>query len=160
MENAFVICLGAIFYIGGPLLLIMGTYYLYLAIRNPKKAEESKNWPTVEGKMTLVHMIGRKGLINNIDTRYEYSIGGQKYTGKQITLFPNTIFGKERVEEIINTYHVGQYVTVYTNPNRPKEAILESDLGDQDKFFLGWSILNILIGVFLVAVLVSGFLST
>jgi hypothetical protein len=158
MENIFVICLGSIFYVGGPLLLIMGFYYLYLSLRNPKLAEESKNWPTTEGKLTLVHMIGKKGWINNVDVRYDYSVGGEKYTGKNLNLFPNTIFGKENVEEIFEKYHEGQYVTVYTNPNRPKQSIIETDFGVQRNYFLGWSIINILIGVFLVAVLVTGFL--
>lgn len=159
MEKAFVICLGAIFYIGGPLLLIMGIYYLYLSIINPKKSEESKNWPTTEGKMTLVRLIGKKGLINNIDVRYDYSVGGEQYTGKNLNLFPNTIFGKERVDEILENYHEGQYVTVYTNPNRRKEAILEHDTGEQGKFFLGWAIMNILVGAFLLSVLVFGFIA-
>ncbi len=156
MENIFVICLGGIFYIGGPLLFGMGIYHLFLAIRNPKRVEESKNWPTTEGKITLVHLLGKKGLINNIDLRYEYSVGGVSYEGKNLNLFPNTIFGKDRIDEIFDTYHKGQYVKVYTNPNRPKEAIIEHDLGDQVKFFLGWSILNILVGAFLIAVLIFG----
>jgi hypothetical protein len=159
MENFFVICFGAIFYIGGPLLLFYGIYYLYLYIRYPKRSEESKNWPTTEAKLTSVHLLGRKGLINNIDLRYEYSIGGQEYVGKNLSLFPNTIFGKERLEEVLDTYHQGQYVTVYTNPGKPKEALIEHEVGEQGKFFLIWSIVNIVVGVFLVSVLVFGFIT-
>ncbi len=158
MENLFVICLGGIFYIGGPLLFGMGVYYLYLAIRNPKKAEESKNWNTTEGKITMIHLLGRKGFINNIDLRYEYSVSGVSYVGKNLNLFPNTVFGKSRVDEIFNTYHAGQYVTVYTNPDRPKEAILETDISDQEKFFIIWSIVNVLVGAFLISVLIFGML--
>jgi len=160
MEKIFIICLGSIFYIGGPLLLIMGIYYLYLAIRNPVLVEESKNWPATEGKLTLVHMIGKKGWINNVDIRYEYSVGGEKFTGKNLTLFPNTIFGKENVEKVFEDYHEGQYVTVYTNPKRPKQSFIEREFGVQRNYFLGWSILNILIGAFLMTVLITGFLSS
>lgn len=160
MENVFIYCLGAIFYIGGPLLLIMGLYYLYLVIRSPKISQESKEWPTAEGKLTLVHQLGKKGWINNIDVRYEYIFGNQKYTGKSISHFPNTIFGKDRIEEIFEKYHLGQKVTVYTNPRRPKQSVLETELGKQTNYFLIWSILNIVIGGFLVAVMVSGFLGS
>lgn len=157
MENLFVICFGAIFYIGGPLLLVMGIYYLYLAIRNPKRVEDTKVWPTTEGKLTSARMIGKKGWINNIDFRYTYSVGGQEFLSKNLNLFPNTIFGKERVDEILEDYHEGQYVTVYYNPEKPKEAIIETDLGDQDRYFLIWSILNIVVGGFLVSVLFFGY---
>lgn len=156
METFFVICLGSIFYVGGPLLLGMGVHYLYLAITNPKKAPETNNWPTCEGKIIDIHMLGRKGWINNIELRYRYTIGGEEYTGKNLTLFPNTIFGKERMDEILENYHTGQYVTVHTNPEKPKDAILETDLGEQDRFFLLWSILNVVVGIFLVAVMIFG----
>jgi hypothetical protein len=158
MENLFIICFGAIFYIGGPLLLFMGIYYLYLAIRNPNRVEESKNWPTTEGRISSLRLIGKKGMINNIELRYQYAVGGQEYTSKNLNLFPNTIFGKERVDEILEEYHEGQYVNVHYNPQKPKEAVLELDLGEQHKFFLIWSILNVVVGGFLVAVLLFGFL--
>jgi len=134
----------------------MGIYYLYLAIRNPSKAEQTKNWLSTEGKITQLHLIGRKGWINNIELRYTYSVGGVEYTGRNLTLFPNTIFGKERVDEILENYHVGQYVTVYTNPDKPKESILESDLGDQGRFFMIWSAMNVVVGLFLVGVIAFG----
>lgn len=159
MELLFTLCFGAIFYIGGPLLFIYGVYYLFLYIRYPQRSQESKNWPTTEGKLTSVHLLGKKGWINNIDLRYTYSVGGQEYVGKNLNLFPNTIFGKERLEEVLNTYHQGQYVTVYTNPEKPKEAILEHDASEQNKYFLAWSIVNILVGGFLIVVLVFGFLT-
>ena len=158
MENIFSICLGVIFYLGGPLLFVMGVYYLYLAIRNPKIAPGTKNWPTCEGKIEEIRMIGRKGSMNNIELRYRYTLGGVEYIGKNLTLFPNTIFGKDRVNKILEDYHVGQYVTVYTNPDRPKQAILETDLGEQDRFFLIWSIINVLVGIFLLYVMWYGFM--
>jgi hypothetical protein len=156
MDNIFVFCLGSIFYLGGPLLLVMGGYYLYLAIRNPKRAPEVKNWPTTEGKIADIHLIGRKSWMNNIELRYTYSVGGVEYTGKNLTLFPNTIFGKERLNEILEQYHDGQYVTVYTNPEKPKEAVIEPDLGEQDRWFLLWSIVNVVVGLFLAAVIIFG----
>ena len=156
MENIFTICLGAIFYLGGPLLLVMGIYYLYLAIRNPKIAVATKNWPTFEGKIADIRLIGRKSWMNNIELRYHYTVNGVEYIGKNLNLFPNTILGKGRLDEILEQYHAGQYVTVFANPDKPKEAILETDLGDQSRFFLIWSIVNIVVGLFLVAVMVFG----
>ena len=158
MENIFAICFGAIFYIGGPLLLIYGIYYLYLAIRNPGRVEETKSWPTKEARLTTMHLLGRKGMINNVDVRFEYSVDGVDYVGKNLNLYPNTIFGKTRLEDVLETYHEGQYLEVYVNPQRPKEAILETDIQDQNKYFLIWSILNVLVGGFLVAVMVYGLL--
>ncbi len=156
MDTIFTICLGSIFYIGGPLLLIMGVYYLYLAIRNPKKAKEAANWPTTEGKIVDIRLIGRKSWMNNIELRYNYTVGGVEYTGRNLTLFPNTIFGKDRLNEILEQYHAGQYVKVYANPEKPKDAVLEPDLGEQDRWFLLWSIMNVLVGIFLATVIIFG----
>jgi hypothetical protein len=151
--------MGGIFYIGGPLLLAMGLYYLFLSIWNPRQAEEIKNWPTTEGKIIVVHQLGKRGWMNNIEFRYEYEVDSKKYTGRNITLFPNTIFGRERIEEIHNKYSKGQTITVYTNPKKSKKAILETDMGNQQSYYLGWSILNIIIGGFIVSALVTGFLA-
>ena len=151
MDNLFVYCMGGIFYIGGPLLLAMGLYYLFLSLWNPRQAEEIKNWPTTEGRVIAIRQLGKRGWMNNLELKYEYKVDNKKYTGKNITLFPNTIFGRERIEEIHEKYTEGQRVTVYTSPKYPKKAILETEMGSQQTYFLAWSILNILIGGFIVS---------
>ena len=155
MDNIFVICFGGIFYIGAPLLVIMGIYYLYLVLTNPKKAQKSLEWPTVDGKLTLVHQLGKTGMINNLDLRYDYIYKGEKYTGKDLNLFPNMFFGKVSIEEIKQKYHEGDTVTVYVNPAKPHKAILETDLQDLPKYYAVWGGLNFVLGVFLLAVIIS-----
>ena len=159
MDNLFVYCMGGLFYIGGPLLFIMGVNYLFLSIWNPRQSQESKNWPTTEGKIISLRQIGKRGWMNNLDFKYDYKVDNKKYTGKNITLFPNTIFGRQRIEEIFDKYEEGQTVTVYTRPGKPKKSLLETDQGDQHNYYMGWGILNILIGGFIVAALITGFLS-
>ena len=122
MDNIFVVCFGGIFYIGAPLLIIMGIYYLYLVLINPKKAKESLEWPTVDGKLTLVHQLGKTGMINNMDIRYDYIYKGEKYTGKDLTLYPNMFFGKGSVEEVKLAYREGNTVTVYINPEKTQKG--------------------------------------
>lgn len=151
--------MGGIFYIGGPLLLAMGLYYLFLSIWNPRQAEEIKNWSTTEGKIIVMRQLGKRGWMNNIEFRYKYKVDNKKYTGRNITLFPNTIFGRERIEEIHEKYREGKTVTVYINPKKPKKAILEIEMGGQQSYYLAWSILNIIIGGFIVSALVTGFLT-
>ena len=158
MDNIFMICFGGIFYIGAPLLVVMGVNYLYLAFKNPKKAKESLEWPTVDGKLTLVHQLGKTGMINNLDLRYDYIYKGEKYTGKDLTLYPNMFFGKDSIEEIKQTYHEGDTVTVYVNPNKPQKAILQTDLQDLTKYYTVWGSLNLVLGIFLLAVILSSLL--
>ncbi|MCJ7625033.1 MAG: DUF3592 domain-containing protein [Anaerolineaceae bacterium] len=159
MDKLFIYCMGGIFYIGGPLLLAMGLYYLFLSIWNPRQAEEIKNWPTTEGELIVIRQLGKRGWMNNIEFRYEYKVDNKEYTGRNITLFPNTIFGRERIEEIHAKYSEGQTVTVYTNPKNPKKAMLETNMENQQSYYLAWSIINIAIGTFIVSALVTGFLA-
>jgi hypothetical protein len=155
-DNLFFLCFQLIFYIGAPLMLGTGVYYIFLCFRNPRKEAGFSSWSTGEGKMEVLTFPGRPGLINNAVMKYTYSVNGQDYVGKNLTLYPNTLFGKGSLQPIKDKYAEGSRVTVYYNPENPKEAVLEKETGNMKVYFLVWGILNVLLGLLMGAIIVMG----
>ena len=56
---------------------------------------------------------------------YEYQVSGQKMRASRVSIGED--LGNFEVEETIARYPVGKIVTVYYNPRRPREAVLERD---------------------------------
>lgn len=154
--NIFFICFQLIFFIGAPLLFGSGVYYIFHAIRDPRKAKEMDTWSSTFGKVTQLAFPGRPGWLNNAVLKYEYNVTGQDFVGKNLTLFPNMVFGKENVKRIEEAYPVGSKVTVYYNPLNPKDAVLEKDLERLPLYFLLWGSLNTILGIFLAAIIITG----
>jgi hypothetical protein len=154
--NIFFLCFQLIFFIGAPLLLGTGVYYIVHAIRNPRKAKDMDTWSSTFGKVTQMVFPGRPGWLNNAVLKYEYNVAGQDYVGKNLTLFPNMVFGKDNVKRLEEAYPQGSKVTVYYNPQNPKEAVLEKDVEKLPIYFLIWGIMNTLLGIFLSLIIIQG----
>jgi len=157
-NNIFFLCFQMIFYIGAPLMLGTGVYYVYLSFRNPRKEAGFSSWQSTEGRVEVLAFPGRPGFINNSVMKYTYSVNGQAYTGKNINLYPNTHFGKESLQPIKDKYAEGSRVTVYYNPENPKEAVLEKETGKMNIYFMIWGIVNILLGILMAGIIVMGFM--
>lgn len=157
-DSIFFFCFQMIFYIGAPLMLGTGVYYIYLFIRNPRKAAGFPSWQSTEGRMEVLAFPGRPGFINNAVMKYTYTVNGETFTGKNMNLYPNTLFGKESIQPIKDKYAEGSRVTVYYNPQNPKEAVLEKETGNLGVYFLVWGILNVLLGALMAGIIVVGVL--
>lgn len=157
-QNIFFLCFQLLFYIGGPLLVGMGVYYIYLYIRTPRVVAQFPEWVTVDARIRKLFFPGKPGWMNEVILEYEYSYEGQPYKGKRFNLFPNTVFGKESVEKLKRDYPEGAKVQAYINPQKPVEAVLEKEMGRLPLYFLIWGILNIIMGGFMLAVIIMGLL--
>jgi hypothetical protein len=61
-----------------------------------------------------------------VAVRYEYTVGGRRYEAGRIAFGPPTPYAHgEAAERVRERYPVGGAVTVYYDPQRPDDAVLE-----------------------------------
>jgi hypothetical protein len=119
-------------------LLALGIFLIVFSVRSRKKAEESQAWPNTTGSITLSEV---KRIVNRDDdgnesyafipsVEFSYSVAGQSYSGKRLA-FGGSIAQKDpaAVQKGLERYPVGAQVTVYYNPEKPSEAVLERQAG-------------------------------
>jgi hypothetical protein len=119
-------------------LLVLGIYLVVFSLRSKKKAEESQIWPNSPGTVTLAEV---KRSVNRDDdgnesysyypkVEYTYQVGGQMFTGKRLA-FGGLVAQKNpaSVQKDLERYPVGGQVTVYYDPGKPSEAVLERQAG-------------------------------
>jgi hypothetical protein len=152
---------------GGFFLLItlaIGVGLLFFSIRSRKKAQTSQNWPGTQGTVTVSAV--RESSSTNDDgytstyyypkVEYEYTVMGQPYTGKNISFGGATGYGNPlQVEPKLASYPVGAHVTVYYNPEKPSEAVLERKAGGS-KFMMIVGIVLLVISLCIACVMLVG----
>jgi len=119
-------------------LLVLGIYLVVFSLRSKKKAEESQNWPGTPGTVTLAEV---KRSVNRDEdgnesydyfpkVEYTYLVGGETLTGKRLA-FGGILAQKNpaSVQKTLERYPVGGQVTVYYDPNKPSDAVLERQAG-------------------------------
>jgi len=157
MENLFLtLCLGLVL-LG---CFAGGVWMIVHTINSKRKAEASQSWPGVQGTVT-------KTWIQNIETQdsegmtsttfkprvsYEYSVGGQAYSGERLAFGAGKAYGRHRkAEEVLAAYPVNGAVTVYYDPQNPAEATLLQQAQGGLGMIIAGAIL-ILIPIFVVCV--------
>jgi hypothetical protein len=139
MEN--LIFTGAATVFCSVLILLLGAVGIFLivsSLRSRKKAEASQGWLNTSGRITTAEI---KRSVNRDDDgnesyayypamTYDYEVRGQHYTGKRIT-FGNIVANSNqaKVAAELARYPVDGEVTVYYNPEKPSEAVLERKAG-------------------------------
>lgn len=112
--------------------LLSGFYFLYIW-------SSLQKWPVTKGKVKgsrLEKIIGSKhggGTGMSMSTtykpyvRYEYEIDGRIYSSKNIKI--GIVLSGKYVQKYVDHYPVHSEVDVHYNPNKPKQAYLETGLG-------------------------------
>jgi hypothetical protein len=116
-------------------LLAFGTIVKWIEVRR------AAHWQTAPGRITRSRVVTRKvkgaeshsraAHGNDMETRnfadiaYEFRIGNRRLTGKRVSTGED--LGNWRVEETLAQYPKDAAVTVYYNPKKPTEAVLERD---------------------------------
>ena len=115
-------------------LLLVVAAYKTLQVRAARK------WPSTAGKVVVSKAELRKVKVSDSDRAggyrfeernfaeivYEYSVAGRKLRNNRVSIGED--LGNFQVAETIAKYPVGAVVTVYYNPLRPDQAVLERDL--------------------------------
>jgi len=114
----------------------IGAFLLVQYFRNKQKAQESTNWPSVEGKIT-----GQNIRVDEVDSddsfrisyipvvHFEYSVNNAPFEGKRLAFGSEPSFSsRKKAEAFLASYPVGQIVPVFYNPEKPSEAVLSQTL--------------------------------
>jgi hypothetical protein len=119
----------------GPLALLLGAAgYKTLQVR------AARAWPSVSGKVVISSAQVRDVKVMDSDRKggfrieqrnfanivYEYPVAGKKLRNNRVSIGEDR--GDFEVAETIARYPVGAVVTVYYNPLKPQEAVLEREL--------------------------------
>lgn len=120
------------FLCGGLFALVLGGLGVYLIIhsqRSKTKAAQSQSWPLVKGVIseTSISTQEHNEVLRYVpNVRYTYEVDGKLYQGKQITFGSGVEFGsRQKAAEYLAQYPVDAEVSVYYNPEKPAEAVLQ-----------------------------------
>lgn len=127
-------------------LIVFAAGYKYLEVR------AASDWPSTPGKVVISKPETRQVKVidsdrarghrfeerNFANVTYEYSIAGQVYRCNRVTIGEDR--GNFEVAETIARYPVGKPVTVYYNPNKRSEAVLERDMPQGMWGCIGWMV--------------------
>lgn len=111
---------------------------IFFSLRSKKKAGSSQGWPATNGKVIVSEVRESASTDDDGYTRYSYYprvefsyvVAGQSYSSKSISF--GGVQGSSKTakaEETINKYPVGAPVTVYYNPQKPFEGVIERSAG-------------------------------
>lgn len=124
---AFVpLCFGGFFFLAGAILL-------FFALRTRKKSAASLSWTPTAG--TISSSTVRRNSSSDEDghisytfspiVEYDYSVNGQAYKGKTIHYGITPSQDMATAQKEADRFPVGRQVTVFYNPEKPNEAVLE-----------------------------------
>lgn len=127
-------------------LIVFAAGYKYLEVR------AASDWPSTPGKVVISKPEVRQVKVidsdrarghrfeerNFANVTYEYSIAGQVYRCNRVTIGEDR--GNFEVAETIARYPVGKPVTVFYNPNKRGEAVLERDMPQGMWGCIGWMV--------------------
>ncbi|PWH15740.1 MAG: hypothetical protein DDG60_05315 [Anaerolineae bacterium] len=98
------------------------------------EARAAQHWQTTRGKITRSEIRslrkrdidGRETVRSAPSIAYEYSVNGKRYTGERISLGEN--LPASDFEAVLARYPLRAEVTVYYDPAKPEQAVLERTL--------------------------------
>ncbi|MBN1979605.1 MAG: DUF3592 domain-containing protein [Anaerolineae bacterium] len=131
----FALFCGGIFIVA---LAALGIFLIAFSLRSRKKAAASQSWPATFGQITKAEVKqsastdddGRTTYAYYPAVEYTYQIGGQTYTSKRMSFGGVVAYGSwAKAEAGLARFPVGSQVTVYYNPEKPAEAVLEQKAG-------------------------------
>ncbi|MGL5167754.1 MAG: DUF3592 domain-containing protein [Afipia sp.] len=135
-------------------LIVFAAIYKYLEVR------AASDWPSVPGKVVISKSEVRKVEVIDSDREeghrfeernfanitYEYSVAGQTYRNNRVTIGEDR--GNFEVAETIARYPIGKAVTVYYNPNKRSDAVLDRDMPQGMWGCIGWMVAITVVLVF------------
>ncbi len=125
--------------ISGAILLLFGVAACLYGAWQWQAYHRRQAWPTTQGKIIRSQLVG-EGEDATADIEYEYHVAGVRYTS--LNLVPeNTGYTPSTMVE---RYIAGKPVTVYYNPDNPKQTLLERGNNILAIAFIGAGVIDII----------------
>lgn len=118
------------------IFMVIGIVLLFIYFRNLAKVRASQTWSTAQG--TVIQSWVRKSNSTDSDgsvsssyhpeIHYSYQIMGVDYQGNKIAFGPKVGGNRSGAEKMVEKYPTGANVTVYYQPDKPANAVLERSI--------------------------------
>jgi len=109
---------------------------LWAVFRADRKSKDMQQWPSTVGTITesavsgdFQSFGGKSMWIEEPHLSYSYRVGGNEYTGHNISIAEMDSASKQDAQAKIEPYPVGKQVPIYYDPNDPEVAYLERQSG-------------------------------
>lgn len=117
----------------GFVLLVIGATFLIIGLVALKRAKVAQSWPVTPGRVLSSRVVehestdseGGSSVSYEPKVEYQYNVMGQTYTARRIAFGANS-FDYRKATEIASRYPVGAGVNVHYNPDKVKDATLET----------------------------------
>jgi len=127
----------------GLVFLVLGVIFLIVGLVATKRAKAAQSWPSMPGTVVRSEVVrhestdedGSSSVSYEPVVEYEYSVMGQPFTARRIAFGANT-FHYKKAAEIAARYPAGGRVNVYYNPDKPKDAVLETTASGSKLFII------------------------
>ena len=121
---------------------LLGLVFIALYLRSRKQAATSQSWPGTPGTITASEMNvvedDESGDVYAPSIAYEYRVGDRPFTSHRIRFGSASSRDRAKAEAVLGSYPAGKEVTVYYDPARPDQAVLEqSAAGSASFLYLG-----------------------
>lgn len=132
----------------GVSLAVMGAVFVRRQARFRHLGQQAvAHWLSTTGRVLSSQMGGHwsemtdsTAYLNEAQIRYEYTVNGQVYQSRNVTLQDTSTSSLQPQQEILARYPVGQLVTVHYDPQQPGHSALELRQGSGSWVFtlVGW----------------------
>lgn len=116
----------------GLLFTGIGLFMLVRGFIDFRTSKASRDWPSVTGQVVVATVEMKvdsdaDGTSTTYSPQvvYTYSVLGQQYTSDQVVIGAKRQYASRARAEAKLAYQPGQQVTVYYNPDKPAQAVLE-----------------------------------
>jgi len=133
---------------------LIGSVFIGRTLYLHAKVQASRDWPHVIGKITSANLTEDsrgEGTSYEAKVQYEYAVNGVHFTGDRIGFTPQSYVRSNRARQVLDMYRVNAAVTVYFDPAKPGQAVLEREAPNM--------ILGLTAGIILLAIAVAGYLN-
>jgi hypothetical protein len=117
----------------GLVFAAIGLFALIRGIVHYRTGKASAVWPSVEGKVIVATVEMSVSTDSDGDTSrhytprvvYDYSVAGQQYNSDQVSIGAAWNYPSQARAAAKLKYQTGQRVSVFYNPEKPAQAVLE-----------------------------------
>lgn len=113
------------FFAGGIAAIISG-------IAQWERLAAARRWASVDGEVHTARVIEQedpnpdhRGMVYKPDIRYSYVVGGVEHAGSRRQLIVVAPLSRAYAQGVVQRYPPGHRVTVYYDPDNPRDAVLE-----------------------------------
>ena len=130
------------------LVIIIGTVITILGIVALITGYFTNSWEAAKGRIISSRVVSDDD--HYAEVKYEYVVGGIKYTGHSISNADGVSMSYDEANDIINKYYPGREVDVYYDAGVPDRAVLERGISANSYFPMAVGFLVLITGIFVL----------